>query len=131
MQHQFYDRIAQLVYTFPEDATTSSGARFWSAPKRFPHALTFDPRDPTHASLVQSAAILKAESCAIHAPKWAADATQVLPCAQGVEMALHDQNIQPDEHSLTGHQEEPTAACSLESELNLLYMCALTILLQI
>jgi len=48
-QTQFHDRIAQLVYTFPEDAVTSTGAPFWSAPKRFPHALTFDAADPSQA----------------------------------------------------------------------------------
>ena len=32
-QHQFYDRVAQLTFTFPEDARTSTGALFWSAPK--------------------------------------------------------------------------------------------------
>lgn len=47
VQMQFHDRIAQLVYTFPEDAVTSTGAPFWSAPKRFPHALTFDAADPS------------------------------------------------------------------------------------
>jgi ubiquitin-activating enzyme E1 len=41
LQHHYHDRIAQLVYTFPEDALTSTGASFWSAPKRFPHALDF------------------------------------------------------------------------------------------
>lgn len=44
-QVQFHDRIAQLVYTFPEDSVTSTGAPFWSAPKRFPHPLIFDASD--------------------------------------------------------------------------------------
>lgn len=35
LQQQFHDRIAQLVYTFPEDAVTSTGSLFWSAPKRY------------------------------------------------------------------------------------------------
>ena len=43
----------QLVFTFPEDATTSTGAPFWSAPKRFPRALNFDAKDEAHASFVQ------------------------------------------------------------------------------
>ena len=54
--------MAQLVHTFPEDAVTSTGARFWSAPKRFPTPLTFDAADPAHASLVQAAAVLKAQA---------------------------------------------------------------------
>eukprot|EP00887_Chlorella_sp_A99_P004082 scaffold23.g4082.t1 len=53
-QQQFHDRIAQLTHTFPEDAKTSTGALFWSAPKRFPTALTFDPADASHAAFVQA-----------------------------------------------------------------------------
>ncbi|GBG00467.1 ubiquitin-activating enzyme E1, partial [Raphidocelis subcapitata] len=52
-QDYFHDRIAQLTFTFPEDATTSTGAPFWSAPKRFPTALKFDAADPAHAAFVQ------------------------------------------------------------------------------
>ncbi|KAK9812201.1 hypothetical protein WJX73_003893 [Symbiochloris irregularis] len=85
-QVQFHDRIAQLVYTFPEDAATSSGARFWSAPKRFPHPLDYSATDDTHASLVQAAAILKAESCAISVPKWASDAAKVAQLAGEVDI---------------------------------------------
>jgi hypothetical protein len=44
---------SQLTFTFPEDATTSTGAPFWSAPKRFPRALSFDPADPAHTGFVQ------------------------------------------------------------------------------
>jgi len=64
-QELFHDRVAQLVHTFPEDAVTSTGARFWSAPKRFPTPLVFDASDPAHASLVQAAAVLKAQAYGI------------------------------------------------------------------
>ena len=64
-QELFHDRVAQLVHTFPEDAITSTGARFWSAPKRFPTPLVFDPNDRAHASLVQAAAVLKAQAYGI------------------------------------------------------------------
>ncbi len=53
MQDYFHDRIAQLVYTFPEDSLTSSGLPFWSAPKRCPKPLTFDAADASHASFIQ------------------------------------------------------------------------------
>ncbi len=52
-QDYFHNRIAQLTFTFPEDASTSTGAPFWSAPKRFPRALDFDATDASHASFVQ------------------------------------------------------------------------------
>eukprot|EP00775_Hariotina_reticulata_P006408 gene6408-6639_t len=61
-QDYFHDRIAQLTYTFPEDAITSTGAPFWSAPKRFPRPVKFDAADPAQAGFVQAAAILKAEA---------------------------------------------------------------------
>jgi hypothetical protein len=53
LQDYFHDRIAQLTFTFPEDAITSTGAPFWSAPKRFPRPVKFDAADPAHASYVQ------------------------------------------------------------------------------
>ncbi len=77
MQSQFHDRIAQLVYTFPEDAVTSTGSLFWSAPKRFPRAVNFDAADPTHAAYAQSAAILRAEVYGIALPPWASSAEKV------------------------------------------------------
>ena len=77
LQFQFHDRIAQLTFTFPEDATTSTGSLFWSAPKRFPHALKFDAADPAHAAFALSAAILKAECSRIALPQWANDASKV------------------------------------------------------
>ena len=77
MQVQFHDRIAQLVFTFPEDATTSAGNLFWSAPKRFPRAIGFDAQDPVHASFAQAAAVLKAQSYRLPIPDWAQSASKV------------------------------------------------------
>ncbi len=77
LQHQFHERIAQLVYTFPEDAVTSTGSLFWSAPKRFPHALNFDASYPAHQHFAQAAASLRAEVYGIHRPAWALDAIKV------------------------------------------------------
>ena len=57
----FYNRVAQLTYTFPEDAKTSSGAPFWSPPKRFPTPIQFDAKDKTHVQFVQAAAVLRAQ----------------------------------------------------------------------
>lgn len=54
MQTQFHDRIAQLVFTFPEDSATSTGTAFWSAPKRFPHALTYSAKDDSQVRRLDS-----------------------------------------------------------------------------
>lgn len=41
-QDLFYNNILQLLYNFPRDSKTSSGAPFWSGPKRAPDAIKFD-----------------------------------------------------------------------------------------
>ena len=81
VQFQFHERIAQLVYTFPEDATTSTGSLFWSAPKRFPQPLTFSAQDTSHVAFAQAGAILKAQVHNIEVPAWAADKEAVCTCS--------------------------------------------------
>ena len=80
VQALFNDRIAQLVYTFPEDATTASGTPFWSAPKRFPTPVSFTASDGSHARVIQAAALLKAEVHGLPQPAWAFDLQQVGSC---------------------------------------------------
>jgi Ubiquitin-activating enzyme active site len=41
-QDNFNNQIRQLLFNFPPEQVTSSGAPFWSGPKRCPHALVFD-----------------------------------------------------------------------------------------
>ena len=69
----FHNKIAQLVFTFPEDASTSTGTPFWSAPKRFPHALTFSSADASHLTLIRALSNLKAEVHGVARPAWVAD----------------------------------------------------------
>lgn len=59
-QEQYDNQIRQLLYNFPPDRTTSSGAPFWSGPKRCPHNLTFSAEDPMHLDYIVAAANLKA-----------------------------------------------------------------------
>ncbi|XP_073525785.1 LOW QUALITY PROTEIN: uncharacterized protein [Phyllobates terribilis] len=66
----FADRVKQLTFTFPEDAVTSTGAPFWSAPKRFPRPLQFSVNDASHLQYVLAAAILRAETFGIPRPDW-------------------------------------------------------------
>ena len=56
----FANKIKQLTYTFPEDANTSTGAKFWSPPKRFPRAVAFDANDPVCLQFVHAGANLRA-----------------------------------------------------------------------
>ncbi|XP_060202476.1 ubiquitin-activating enzyme E1 1-like [Lycium barbarum] len=66
----FADRVKQLTYTFPEDATTSSGAPFWSAPKRFPRPLQFSVDDASNLQFLLAASMLRAETFGIPIPDW-------------------------------------------------------------
>lgn len=66
----FVNRVKQLIYTFPEDALTSTGAPFWSAPKRFPRPLQFSSSDPSHLHYIMAASILRAETFGIPIPDW-------------------------------------------------------------
>ena len=84
LQDYFHNRIAQLVYTFPEDYATSSGAPFWSPPKRFPVAIQFSSDDELHVTFVMAAANLKAEIHGVEKPTWAGDLSAVAAKAKAV-----------------------------------------------
>ncbi|CAI9761300.1 unnamed protein product [Fraxinus pennsylvanica] len=66
----FANRVKQLTYTFPEDAVTSTGVPFWSAPKRFPRPLQFSTDDPSHLHFLMAASILRAQTFGIPVPNW-------------------------------------------------------------
>lgn len=56
----FHNSIAQLLFNFPIDMTTSSGTPFWSGPKRPPTPLVFSTDDPMHLDFLLAAANLRA-----------------------------------------------------------------------
>lgn len=66
----FSNRVKQLTFTFPEDAITSTGVPFWSAPKRFPRPLEFSSSDLGHLHFVMAASMLRAETFGIPIPGW-------------------------------------------------------------
>ncbi|XP_074248483.1 ubiquitin-like modifier-activating enzyme 1 [Saimiri boliviensis] len=59
---QYSHNIQQLLHNFPPDQLTSSGALFWSGPKRCPHPLTFDVSNALHLDYVMAAANLFAQT---------------------------------------------------------------------
>ncbi|KAI4125819.1 MAG: hypothetical protein LQ338_004060 [Usnochroma carphineum] len=59
-EKEYNNSIQQLLYNFPKDSTTASGAPFWSGPKRAPDPLKFDPNNPTHMGFVRATANLHA-----------------------------------------------------------------------
>mmetsp|Transcript_167 Transcript_167/g.526 ORF Transcript_167/g.526 Transcript_167/m.526 type:complete len:1046 (+) Transcript_167:185-3322(+) len=85
-EEYFVNKIEQLTYTFPEDATTSNGARFWSPPKRFPRAVHFDTADAAHLNLVLAAANLRAEVFGIQRPSYAADVAEVAKVVGAIDV---------------------------------------------
>jgi len=68
-QKQYHNAIAQLLYNFPKDSKTSTGAQFWSGPKRAPTPLNFDTSDETHMAFVIAGANLRAYNYGIKVPK--------------------------------------------------------------
>ncbi|EPE09995.1 ubiquitin-activating enzyme e1 1 [Ophiostoma piceae UAMH 11346] len=59
-EKQYKNAIQQLLYNFPKDSVTSTGALFWSGPKRAPDPLKFDASNPTHFQFLVSATNLHA-----------------------------------------------------------------------
>jgi len=68
-EHEYNNEIQQLLYNFPKDSTTSSGAPFWSGPKRAPTALRFDPGNSAHMGFIIATANLHAFNYSIQATK--------------------------------------------------------------
>ncbi|CAL1539269.1 unnamed protein product [Lymnaea stagnalis] len=56
----YTNRIKQLLFNFPPDQKTSTGAPFWSGPKRCPTPLEFDSNKELHLDYVVAVANLKA-----------------------------------------------------------------------
>ncbi|PWN30586.1 ubiquitin-activating enzyme E1 [Jaminaea rosea] len=59
-EENYNNSIRQLLFSLPEDATTSTGQPFWSGPKRAPKPITFDAQDPIHMEYIVAAANLHA-----------------------------------------------------------------------
>ena len=67
-EKQYHNAILQLLHNFPKNSTTSSGAPFWSGPKRAPTPLKFDPENPAHMGFVIAGANLHAFNYGIKPP---------------------------------------------------------------
>ncbi|KAK2877226.1 hypothetical protein FQN49_001325 [Arthroderma sp. PD_2] len=59
-EKHYNNAIQQLLFNFPKDSVTSSGALFWSGPKRAPTPLKFDSKNDTHLAYIIAAANLHA-----------------------------------------------------------------------
>ncbi|KAF9596666.1 hypothetical protein IFM89_012865 [Coptis chinensis] len=92
-EDHFSNRVKQLTFTFPEDSITSTGAPFWSAPKRFPRPLQFSVDDPGHLNFIMAASILRAVTFGIPIPDWAKNPKKLSDAVNKVNIP----NFQPKE----------------------------------
>ncbi|GAB6029875.1 E1 ubiquitin-activating protein [Chamberlinius hualienensis] len=59
-EEQYNNQINQLLFNFPPDQLTNTGQKFWSGPKRCPHALVFNLEETLHLDYIVAAANLRA-----------------------------------------------------------------------
>ncbi|KAL3171995.1 hypothetical protein MRX96_043672 [Rhipicephalus microplus] len=59
-QEQYDTRIRQMLRHHPEEQLTSKGTPFWSAGRRCPHPIEFDPSNTLHMDYIVAAANLRA-----------------------------------------------------------------------
>merc|ERR1711970_285917 len=113
-EKQYSDQIKQLLYNFPPDQKTSSGAPFWSGPKRCPRTPTFDLNNEEHQNFVVALSYLRAECYNIEAPKTADFADLLSDCKvpefkpkAGVKIAANDAEAQANnEASNNSHMDD-------------------------
>merc|ERR1712137_137968 len=59
-EEYYNNMIKQLLFNFPKDLITSSGAPFWSGTKKAPTPVEFDVNNETHFNFIVAAANLRA-----------------------------------------------------------------------
>ncbi|XP_024904746.1 ubiquitin-like modifier-activating enzyme 1 isoform X4 [Pteropus alecto] len=99
---QYSSNIQQLLHNFPPDQLTSSGAPFWSGPKRCPHPLTFDINNSLHLDYVMAAANLFAQTYGLLGSRDRADVAILLQSVKvpeftpkaGIKIHVSDQELQ-------------------------------------
>lgn len=107
--------IKQLLYNFPEDAVTSSGAPFWSGPKRAPKPLEFDITNPDHLNFITGGANLlayiyglKEVNASFDDYKKVLETTEISPFVpkSGVKIAATEGEAEEDAKNLSGNLDE-------------------------
>ncbi|KAI8872869.1 ubiquitin-activating enzyme E1 [Ramicandelaber brevisporus] len=100
-EENFNNSIQQLLFSFPRDSVTSTGALFWSGPKRAPTAIAYDASNEAHVDYILAAANLHAFSYGLRgnndreAIRVAAAAVPVTPFVPktGVKIATNDAEL--------------------------------------
>lgn len=111
---KYNHEIKQLLYNFPPDATTSTGAPFWSGPKRAPNPLEFDINNKDHFNFIVGGANLLAFVYGLKEPqasfedyKKVLDSLEVAPFVpkSGVKIAANDEEAEEEAKKLAGYDE--------------------------
>lgn len=111
---KYNHEIKQLLYNFPADATTSTGAPFWSGPKRAPKPLEFDINNKDHFNFIVGGANLLAFVYGLKEPqasfedyKKVLDSIEVPPFVpkSGVKIAANDEEAEEEAKKLAGYDE--------------------------
>ncbi|KAF7144250.1 hypothetical protein RHSIM_Rhsim05G0223400 [Rhododendron simsii] len=110
----FANRVKQLTFTFPEDAVTSTGTPFWSAPKRFPLPLQFSADDPTHLQFVMAGSILRAETFGILIPDWVKSPKKLADAVNNVEVP--DFQLKRDVDIVTDERATSLSTASIDDD---------------
>uniref|UniRef100_A0A673LRX0 E1 ubiquitin-activating enzyme n=1 Tax=Sinocyclocheilus rhinocerous TaxID=307959 RepID=A0A673LRX0_9TELE len=100
-QCQYNNNIRQLLHNFPPDQV-SSGAPFWSGPKRCPHPLEFSTNNDLHMDYIMAAANLLAQSYGLPGSTERSALTKLLQDIKvpefipksGVKIHVSDQELQ-------------------------------------
>lgn len=92
-ERKYNYEIRQLLYNFPPDARTSTGAHFWSGPKRAPSPLKFDTSNPNHLNFVIAAANLRAFNFGLNGQDFSSDAIAELANEVDVPEFQPQQNL--------------------------------------
>ncbi|KAF5209929.1 putative E1 ubiquitin-activating protein [Clavispora lusitaniae] len=112
---KYNHEIRQLLYNFPEDAVTSTGAPFWSGPKRAPTPLEFDINNPDHLNFIIGGANLlayvyglKETKATFDDYKKVLDTVEVPPFEPktGLKIATNDAEAEEQAKSLSGSLDE-------------------------
>ncbi|XP_033825185.1 ubiquitin-like modifier-activating enzyme 1 [Periophthalmus magnuspinnatus] len=107
-QCQYNNNIQQLLHNFPPNQLTSSGAPFWSGPKRCPHPLEFSTSNDLHMDYVMAAANLHAQIYGIQGSTDRAGVVKILQDVKvpvftprsGVKIHVSDQELQNSNSSV-------------------------------
>uniref|UniRef100_A0A673LPX8 E1 ubiquitin-activating enzyme n=1 Tax=Sinocyclocheilus rhinocerous TaxID=307959 RepID=A0A673LPX8_9TELE len=124
-QCQYNNNIRQLLHNFPPDQV-SSGAPFWSGPKRCPHPLEFSTNNDLHMDYIMAAANLLAQSYGLPGSTERSALTKLLQDIKvpefipksGVKIHVSDQELQSANASIVNPEQR-----KLDAKANASFHC--------